>query len=125
MIGLEVACGLVLCGIAVSTLVINGISPAALVYGAGTVCAFLALKRHHSDRVLKFLACTTAAVLLLSLGVIFIGDRSVLNLPSQNNIGIVLPLLATFATMFVLAHFSCRMKAGGCEAYFKSKKSAV
>ena len=114
--------GLILLVLAVSS-VLDGLHWDAALYATGMVLVLLSLKS-RSVAFTKLLA-SASAVLMLAYFFLFFIETGSLGQPSVGLFGIFLPMVAAFAIMPLVAQLTCRMKAGGCEGYFKPQKRTI
>lgn len=102
-------------------------------YALAALVSLLALKRSYGNRpMLPFLALLAVIVMVVQFAVFFTltGDESAQHpsvIVSSDMDSHLLPtVIAGFLMLPVVAHFSCRMKAGSCQAYFrKQPKTSV
>lgn len=99
------------------------------VYALGALVSLLSLKRKYNNlHLLRVFALLSVAVMGLCFATffVFMGDYAVhhpASIFAFSGIGLhpLLMIIAAFLMLPVIAHFSCRVKAGGCEKYFNGK----
>lgn len=89
-------------------------------YGIGVLFGLLSFRRSYPVLVLRALAAASVVMMLVCFVLFLVSTATVAAGDINNTTSHLWIAVTVFAMMPIVAHFTCRMKAGGCDAYFKA-----
>lgn len=109
------------------TSVSSCISHAAL-FGSAAALTFATMILRFSPVILYVLLVASTVVMASFFGLFFINDFDINYLTSSMpgvSLHLLFLLMAAFFMVPVVAHYSCRLKVGGCESYFEEEEASL